>query len=570
MEKKKKSLTLYPAYSRIVNGERWGYINSKGNFMIQPQFELALDFQANDLAVVKENKKFGVINKSGHFILKPRYEAIQPFSEGRAVVKDAQGYKVIDERGNIVTSQTYRFIGTYENQRALFSKIGETGRSIYGYLDLQGNEVIPARFLAGEDFSKDKALVKIADNEYALIGRHGQILQTYHYPFVGNRGDGLLAFREEQGGPVGYIEENGNIVIQPQFTNAQPFENGAAVVYSSDTMHTGLINKSGSFVIKPQYELIHMLGEDRVSVGKKIESDLPFPIFGNVFAIATVDGRFLSDFEYYDVLDYEKGFASANNGEEAFFINKQGNIEPSLPVVEGTGTLYLEEELIKANVDKRLFYLDYDGNIVWLENSISLRHSSVIVMEIKYKPNKDYLVYYPRIVGMENKVAQESVNEKLKEIAQVIDIPSGVQLSGSYDSEFEVTFFKKNLLVIRTESYDYPFGTPHGMFSIRHSHINLQNGNFYELKDLFKENSDYVNVLGDILQEQLRMMEDPPFPPEYIKNAIDENQSFHISENTLNLYFRAAPAIGFPSFEIPFKEIKDIINTKGEFWQSFH
>ncbi len=56
--------------------------------------------------------------------------------------------------------------------------------------------------------------------------------------------------------------------------------------------------------------------------------------------------------------------------------------------------------------------------------------------------------------------------------------------------------------------------------------IDLTTGEFYELQDLFKEDSDYVKVLSDIIGEQIKNNPEYSyiFPDSY--NGIKEDQPF--------------------------------------------
>lgn len=565
---------LFPASIKTINGTKWGYINKKGVFKIKPIFDQAMDFQVNGVAVVAVNNKNGVINRYGQFIVRPKYDTISPFSEGRAQVIDGQGFKVIDENGRVLTSKPYSMIGSYNDGRALFANTTENGLYLYGYLNRQGKEVIPARFITANEFHNGYAVVQISDQEFALMNKDGKIIHKYPYPFVGNLSDGLLAFKETKDGKFGYIDKNSDVVIPPKYTFAQPFQHGYAIVnMSSDYRNEyGLINKTGDFLILPTFNDINLLGKNRVALGKPIKAGEPF--YGSKYALATTDGYVLTDYKFNSIVPFEKGVASATTGEKSFFINKYGETVKGLPVIKGEGTLFLEGDIIKANIDQRIVYYDRFGNVIWRQNRIIPLNNQFKVITKKYKPNIDYLVYYPQIEGMKNSESQVRVNEKLKQHAQVKPVPADIQLDRNYTGDFSIEFYKDQLLVLEIEGYDFPFGAAHGMPYKVYTHTNLKSGDFYELRDLFKQGSHYVEIISEIIGEQIKSNPEYSyvFPDTY--KGISEDQPFYVDEKAIYIYFvpyDIAPyAAGFPTFKILYDEISEIIDTEGEFWRSYH
>lgn len=407
-----------------------------------------------------------------------------------------------------------------------------------------------------------------------MIDLEGRILNTYNYNSVGMLGEGLLSFQKNPQDQYGVMDEKGNIVIQPQFFFIDAFKDGRAVVNISQDYSNkyGLINKAGTYIIKPEYNDIILLEENRVAVGRAIDKEKPF--IGSIYAVGDTQGRLLTDFIYYGVSNYSGGLASAYDNKNTFFIDKGGNIVKSLPVVSGSGTLTMEGNIIKANVDYRTSYFDKEGNLIWKQNSIIPLNSQYKVIEKRYRPNKDYLVYYPEVYGMGDKGAEKKVNDQLKVLSQVKPIEEKVQLDYSYLGNFTIEFFKKNLLVLELQGYTYNFGAAHGMPTKIYPHIDLVTGRFYELKDLFKKNSNYVKVLSDIIGEQIK--NDPQysyvFPDAY--KGIKADQPFYIGEDSLYIYFNpydiAPYAAGFPTFEIKYKDIMNIIDKEGQFWQAFN
>jgi hypothetical protein len=564
---------LFPVSLKEAGGSKWGYINSKGKFVLKPLYEQAGDFQ-DGVAIVRLKGLSGVIDFSGYFIVKPKYETIHPFSESRATVIDHQGYRVIDESGKELTSKAYSYIGDYNEGRVLFSITDEKGKSLYGFLNRWGKEVIPASYQSASDFKDGKSVVKLKNGRYALINLTGKVLQTYNFAFVGEYGEGLLTFQKSPEGKLGFMNEQGKIIIEPRFRWAQSFQDGGAIVTISEgnNDYSGLIDKKGQYILKPNYQQISHLGDGRVAIGKAIDPEKPF--IGSIFSLGDTNGHILTGFIFNRIGKFQNGEASAANDQSTFFIDKKGRRIDSLPIVNGTGELQFDKTLIKGEIDFRLQYFNKNGELVWKQNSDIPLHEPYTVIEKKYKPNKDFLIYYPQISGMANRKKQDEINQLLKDFAGIKETPAHLQLESNYMGDFDVTFYRKELVVIEITGYNYPFGAAHGMPMKKFVHLDLKTGETFLLKDLFKSGSPYVKVLSERIGNQIK--NNPQytyvFPGSY--KGIQVDQPFYISEEGLNVYFppyEIAPyAAGFPTFTVPFKELTDIIDQSGRFWHSFH
>lgn len=552
---------LYRVKVKTIGGNFWGFINENGVMVIPPQYELVEDFQDNGLAWVLMNNHHGLIDQSGKYVVKPVYDSITDFSEGRAIVLNDSGYNVIDETGRVLIPNAYESIGDYSEGRASFSQRDDQGVSKYGYLDLLGKVAIPSQYQAANDFTKGKALVKIKDSEYALIGLNGERSATFNYPFVGMRGDGLLAFQEEINGKYGYIDEEGNVVISPRYDGVEPFQDGRAVVRKGKY---GLIGKDGNYTLSSEYDEIRLLGEQRVAIGKAIN------VTRSKSAIADTNGNFLTDYRFYLVLGYVNGIASVSDDTHTFFVDRSGKNVQNLPKVRGEGSLKLIGNVIQFEGEERVFYFDRSGKVIWEPNRIIPLTPPYRVKEEKFKPNRDYFVYFPQVEGMADQAAQKKVNEKLKELSKLKNIPSNIQLNFYYSGDFAVTFFQENLLVLELNGYFYRWGEAHGLHNQTHVHINLMNGHFYELKDLFKPNSNYVQVLSKMIEKQIQNNPQYSYLLSDINEGIKENQPFYVTGDALKIYLISSSNVGeFPTFTIPYEEIIDIIDINGGFWGSF-
>lgn len=568
---------LYPAAVNAIGGYRWGYIDKEGNFVIQPQFATAEDFQDNGLAVVLtgdlsgENHS-GVIDREGRFKVEAVYDYIQPFSDGIAIAMGKEGTKAVNEKGKVIF-ESKDYIANFSDGLAVFSRTADTGAWLSGYINTKGEVAIEPRFDMAGDFKDGKAIVRAEGTGISMIDKTGKTLHLYPYDYIGELGDGLLAFKEND--KYGYIDETGKVVIPPRFYEADSFKEGLAVVnlsgdYSKNSY--GLIDKKGKFIIQPEYNDIQALGEGFFAVGIPIDKEyLPK---GSIYAIANKTGKLLTDFIYYGVSQYHRGYASAYDKNTTFFIDGTGKKVPTLPVVEGNGTLKMEGDLIKKEVGNRTAYFDKSGKVIYKPDTEVQLSGALRVREAKFNPNRNYLVYYPQIAGMKEELRQLEINEKLERMAIDKSVTGDEELDYNYQGDYIVAFFKKNLLGLRFTGYNYPFGAAHGMPAKTYAYVDVTDGKFYQLKDLFKQDSHYLEKLSGIVRKQIESQGEETAIWLDSYEGIKEDQPFVITEDALTLYFtpyEIAPyAAGFPEFTIPYKDIMDIINTKGSFWKAFN
>ncbi len=85
---------------------KFGYLNEKGDVVIDYDYKAAGNFADNDLAVVFDGKEYGYINKSGKEVISPEYDgAVSFFNDGFTYVrkydaeKEEEKFIIINEKG---------------------------------------------------------------------------------------------------------------------------------------------------------------------------------------------------------------------------------------------------------------------------------------------------------------------------------------------------------------------------------------------------------------------------------------------------------------------------------------
>lgn len=581
----KKISFLYPAYTDQTDSGKWscsslkwGYIDDNGKFVIEPGFGTAEDFQKNGLARVSVNDKFGLIDKSGKFVALPTFDYLSDFSEGLAFGKDSSGTKVINEKGNIVFKSNDDIYG-FSSGLAVMGKNIKENETLYGYVNKSGKTVIKPIYKSAQDFVGSKAVVQIKDNKYAVINNTGKVLAVLNYNSVCSLSEDTLVYHDASW-KCGYITSSGKMLIKAKFETASPFKNGKAVVSVMDSKNHikyGIINKRGQYIVKPEYSYINLLDNGLYAVSK-VSSDY-MPTTAMKEALMDANGKLLTGYLYYSMESLSDGNICAPTENSVLLIGKNGAKLKGYPEVKGNGTLEITGNIVKANVDNKLMYLTKSGKVIWQPHEFFTLQNGGKITEIKYRPDRSLLVYYPQLSGATDSKVEASINDKLKTafIGSGNYVPEKTDGYYTYDNTYSFEAEQnKNLLIVMKDGYEYALGAAHGMPIKVYYKIDLTTGKFYTLQDLFKKDSKFIDRINSIIKKQIEDKKSKDsnymiFADSF--KSISDDQGFTVTKDGLEIYFNpydiAPYAAGFPTFDIPYSELSDILDTQGDFFQSF-
>lgn len=487
-------------------------------------------------------RKYGYVNEKGDFVIQPVYDCATNFSEGLAVVNTTDTYKVIDTTGNVIYKSDSS-IGTFQNGAAIINKI--TDKLLYGYIDTNGNAIADSNFYEfADNFNSDNQAFVYSEGKSSIIDKSGNILESYP--------------------------------IDSRYQDIIDIQDGYIIYSDPDTGDYGVINYKGEDILEPKSNpyIVRYVGNDIFEI-KENQEDSYLPSSYSPSALLNIKGEQLTDFNLYDLSDFNNGYASVTDDKYTYFIDTSGKEVASFPKLEGRGTLTLLGDIVKAEIDRDLLYMKKKGIILWHNSNEYNLTSDVNVKEVKYKPSKYVSVYYPVVVGLKSKETEKKINNKLNELfishRKSITAEDQLSVEDSFTAELE-----NQLLVIKQIGYDYPFGAAHGMPIKNYYYCNIKTGEFYTLKDLFIKDSDYITTINHIIKEMIAKEETNEssmlFPDSF--KTILEDHNFYLTKEGLVIYFYpydiAPYAAGFPEFVIPFEKLNKIVDKQGTFWNSFN
>ena len=255
----------------IVTAQGNGYIDRTGQIAIEPRFNWVGKF-SEGLAAVLIEEQIGYINRHGDLVIEPQFahdeelDGWEYFSEGMAVVSCWQeGYHsfqkgYINSTGNLAIApqypQAYPFVEGIARVELLVNN-----QLRYGFINQAGETIFTHHSARkAKNFSEGLAAVKIG-KKWGYIDQQGKLVINPQFIRAENFSEGLAAVLDVSG-RWGYINKTGNFAIKPRFNHVLEFttppgkfsQGLAAVGADNGTRRWGYINQRGEFVIKPRFD----------------------------------------------------------------------------------------------------------------------------------------------------------------------------------------------------------------------------------------------------------------------------------------------------------------------------
>ncbi|MBL4651886.1 MAG: WG repeat-containing protein [Flavobacteriales bacterium] len=275
---------------RVVFKGKMGYINPKGELVIDLVFDNAKPFE-NGQALVLQDDKWGLINTEGNFIAEPIYQKIHPLVDGYRMVIQNDKKGIIDSLGKVIIEPEYSYLLSTESGKWFVEKrkvgfgvvdkfgtftlmpedakdftkfieghIIAFGRKGRGLINDECKWVVPPVYdgFRPMEGGMAKGLIDKEERWFWVTtkGKEIRVAGAHLYKDYGVFSEGLGAVYN--GGKIGFIDYDGNWVIEPQFDH-QPmtkgkvqFIDGRALV-KKDKKY-GYIDKTGNWIIEPIYQ----------------------------------------------------------------------------------------------------------------------------------------------------------------------------------------------------------------------------------------------------------------------------------------------------------------------------
>ncbi|MDX1629327.1 MAG: WG repeat-containing protein, partial [Fulvivirga sp.] len=433
---------------RMEKNERWGYINTQGDWVIEPQYLWATGFSDGIAAVASASTGcWLLIDESGKITSDKEIcgygtsttnfypqQLIDPFAEGLAPANIDGQINYINKQAQIVIEGPFR--SAFPHSEGL-ARVQNAENRKYGFIDLQGNVIIDYKFDDALDFQNGLAAAAIIEDnkeKWGFINKKGQWQIAPQFHEVGSFHEGLAwaqtkPEKQKNGyySLTGAINKSGEWKIKPLIKEIKDFSEGLAPARKD--WDWGYINKNGTWKVGAEFDEAKPFSESLGVVknddgwffidqqGKKAFEN---PKMKELIYLFPFDGELaMGVFSFTD----QKGYGSIGSGDyrqfsEAYYgyINKKGEwvyLPPKEEITKRKEALRQEKEAKKAaeerekerkqqqemaafeNCTKQVAYGSQSDN--WIEISIK-GNKRIFYFDkstIAFTDNNQIEVYFP-------------------------------------------------------------------------------------------------------------------------------------------------------------------------------
>ena len=231
------------------NRSDWGFIDTTGELVIPVSYAGTSGFLENKMAIVKKNSGIGIIDLENNWVVPPNYQAIRPLGGTFFALGDtlSGSYALFDSRSGKITDFRYDMVYPFSGGLSRVKYYAKTG-----YINYQGEEVIPPKYEKGFNFTQGLAGVKKA-GKWGFIDKTGEMIIPGTFHRVSSFQGGLAAYAEN--GLWGFIDQEGNKVIPAKYNDCDKhFSEGLVPVFNQKKQ--GFINSSGTEVVPTIYDQV--------------------------------------------------------------------------------------------------------------------------------------------------------------------------------------------------------------------------------------------------------------------------------------------------------------------------
>ena len=365
---------VVPLYMYIDrNTGMYGYQNEEGVVVVPPKYD------------TKYSGNYYFVYTEFCFLSSNRPE-VGEFYEGMALVADSCGYGYINMEGKEVIPCQYKMALPFSEGLAA---VKDKKTDKWGYINKKGEIIIPFQYRYPRSFTEGYAFVEKEENKWAYIDKKGNNITPWEDSWTGYNFFVEGRAQIKRNDKYGYIDYSGKTIIPCIFDHGLFFMGKYAIVQNNSKY--GVIDRKGNFVVSPKYNKIDRIVDSYVFVLGDNNKNGVVDVFGNqiipfeyssiryagnsIFIVGIIDksgrmrygfihanGSVIWGIELENAYGYNKGLASVRKNGKWGFVDTKGALV--IPFKYDDSRDFGEDGMAFVKLDNLWTTIDTKGNVL--------------------------------------------------------------------------------------------------------------------------------------------------------------------------------------------------------------
>ena len=295
-------------YAAVCKNDTCFYINKEGQKTFAAYFEEVENYKSG-IAIVKKEGSFYLLNKAGQLVSKG-YQDISQSSNGLYVCQLNNLYGAINTKGEVIIPFVYKKLGNFKNGYAYYLT------NAYGIVDID-NSAMKAEWDWVSDVDSNLIVITKKNNKFGLVNVYETVLLQPEYDYIAACSNNIyLVVKNNLYGFYNCKEKCFISSIEFDYNSAYD-----ANYYSDGKYFTlikeqevGLMNSNGKMVISyGNYNNIFLTAQEAIRVQKN-----------NKFGFIDRKLKAITPFDFESAKDFENGLAIVTKSGTGQLLNTNG------------------------------------------------------------------------------------------------------------------------------------------------------------------------------------------------------------------------------------------------------
>lgn len=241
--------------------KQWGYIDTSGNWVVQPIFDLAAPVDNKEYTRVFANGRIGLVSKTGRVVFKDDFKKIALLNDSILAFCNGNTWGLSELGGKMLLNEEYDYFYNFGST----GLIGVQKGKLHGLCNQKGEFILPVIYESVALLNGDlRAILTQLNGQFGVFSQQGERLLSNKYQQIFEADSNFFVIGENK--LIGAIDSKENTVVAIQYTSYRKLEHSFSLWETKKERY--LYNNRLNAIIHKDAEEYYVYNPTRIRIKK--------------------------------------------------------------------------------------------------------------------------------------------------------------------------------------------------------------------------------------------------------------------------------------------------------------